>query len=722
MRKTSRLLALMFVAFMLLGSIQGQTITSDVDTNQPMGTQSDILSPAAYDSPNITASLSGTSLANGSTAPASLDIVLDMTSDFTSLNQTLFVEGVIVSGFDHVNISAFPSWQETLSSIDTTTLAEGMLNFTILFEYFAEKETVYLLYYVNNDAFDMSASLTTPANESLISGLVSINLNVVSDVDTLNLTVYVDGDIYSSVFVGTGDISAIVDTSTLIEGYDNFTLFFQYDVLATYFSYTMNLLYLVDNDGVPITIDHQSPANQTEVSGIFNLTLEIGSEYDPLEFTLFVDGVIHEYNKSSIGVKTQIVPINTTGLPEGPLNFTLFFYYNVTGEDASAVYTLVFDVNNHLPPTIVILSPAADSTVTGLTKLWLNISTTHPELYLNVTVDGKITEEYNATSIIAGAFNYTLNSSRYSNGHHILGITAYTGENASTTSYITLIFLDYVRLFVFSLENYDEISGEQVFTIRLETPFDNATLSMFIDGSQVTNLQNITAYPGTNSISFNTTSYSEGEHVVMFLGRDSSNHEWSTSLILVINNKGAPTIRYATTDAVMIGLASFTIDVESKWDELNVSIYIDNTVLANYNNVTVDVSSGTFTFTIDVGLYSKTEHTVRVLMTTPEGDTAEVDRVFGFASLQLDEIISMGILLGLALIIPLYRKKQGYSIRTVLIVDTIFAMVVVGAFLILGIITIPFLLWHVNMASIWAIGGTLVFTNWALPFVVEEPE
>jgi len=720
MRKTSRILALVFVAFMILGSFQGQTITSDVDTNQPMGTQSDNLSPAAYDSPNITASL--VSLANGSEVSGTFAITLNMGSDFTSLNLTLFVEGAIYTGYDHVNITASPSWTEVISSIDSTSLSEGMLNFTVLFEYFAEKETVYLLYYVNNDAFDVSATLTTPANESRISGLVSIDLNVVSDVNTLNLTLYVDGSIYSSVFVGTGNISVIVDTSTLIEGYDNFTFFFQYDLLATYFSYALNLLYIVDNDGVPITIDHLSPANQTEVKGTFNLTLLIGSEYSPLEFTLFVDGVIHEYNKSSIGIKMQIVSINTTGLPEGPLNFTLLFYYNVTGEDASAVYYLVFNVNNHLPPTIVILSPAADSTVTGLTNLWLNITTTHPELYLNITVDGKITKEFNATSIIAGAFNYTLNSSRYSNGHHVIGITAYTGENASTTSYINLIFLDYVRLFVFSLNNYDIIYGEEVFTIRLETPYENATLSMFIDGTPIADLQNITVYPGTNSVNFNTTSYFEGEHVLMFLGRDIFDHEWSTSLILVIDNKGTPILRYATRDAVMIGVASFTIDVESKWDYLNVTIYVDDMVLADYNNVTVNVSSGTFTFTINVGAYSKTEHTIRVLMTTPEGDTAEVSRVFGFARLQLDEIVSMGILLGLALIIPLYRKRQGYSIRTVLLVDAIFALVVVGAFIILGIVTLPFLLWHVNMASIWAIGGTLVFTNWAIPFVVEEPE
>ncbi|TFG99788.1 hypothetical protein E4H12_01505 [Candidatus Thorarchaeota archaeon] len=717
MRKTSRLLALMFVAFMILGSTQVQTIT---DTNQPMSTQLDILSPAGYDSPNITASL--VSLANGSTVSGTFDITLNMTSDFATLNLTLFVEGAIYPAYNDTPIAASTSWIEVISSIDSTTLSEGMLNFTVLFENLAEKETVYLLYYVDNDAFDLGVALYTPANGSEISGLVSIDLNVTADVNILNLTVFVDGVIYSSEFVGTGDISVIVDTSTLIEGYDNFTLFFQYDVLATYFAYIMHLVYLVDNDGVPITIDHQSPANQTEVSGVFDLYLEIGSEYEPLEFTLFIDGAIHQYNKSSLGIKSQIVSINTTEVLEGLRTFTLYFYYNVTGEDASATYILVFSVNNHDAPTIVLLAPTEDSTITGLTDLWLNITNTHPNLFLNVTVDGVNTEEFNGTAISGGAFNYTFNSSKYENGHHHIAIITYTGENVSASTEITLVFLDHVRVWISSFSSYEIISGVEEFRLRVETAYDNATASFYIDGDPISGLQNVIIYPGRNIFSFNTTLYTEGEHVIMILASDGFGHEWRTSMILIIDNKGAPSLRYATTDAVVIGVAAFTITVDSVWDELVVEIFVDDEIVPTYNNITVDVSSGSFTFTIDVSAYGKTEHKVRVVMTTPEGDTAEVERAFGFASLRVEEIVSLGILVGLALIIPLFRKKQGYSIKTVVLIDAVFAIVVVGAFLVLGISTIPFLLWHVNMASIWAIGGALVFTNWAIPFIVEEPE
>jgi len=138
-------------------------------------------------------------------------------------------------------------------------------------------------------------------------------------------------------------------------------------------------------------------------------------------------------------------------------------------------------------------------------------------------------------------------------------------------------------------------------------------------------------------------------------------------------------------------------------------------IVPDYDNITVDVSSGSFTFYIDVAAYSKTEHTVKIVMTTYEGDSTEIERIFGFASLRIEEIASLGILIGLALIFPLFRKKQGYSIKTVLLVDGVFAAVIIGAFMVLGITTVPFLFWHVNLASIWAIGGILVFTNWALP-------
>jgi hypothetical protein len=722
MRRTGRLLALIFVAFMIVGSTQVQIITPHSQDPQPMSMPTSILRTTGFDSPNMTALLS--SPANGSSVSGTFAINLDMTSDFATVNVTLFINGAIYPAYDHTNVPAGPSWTQVLT-IDSTTLSEGMLNFTVLFENLAEKETVFLLYFVDNQAPNFEVSLYTPANGSTISGLTSVDLNITSDYDVLNLTLLVDGEPlspYNPSLIGTGNVSVLVDTSNVLEGYDNITFYFQYDILATHFAYAYCLQYLVDNGGLPIAIDHLSPANQTEVTGVFNLTLLIGSEYEPLNFTLFVDGVIHypQFNNSPIGIKKQTISINTTILSEGALNFTLLFTYNVTGENARAVYKLIFIVNNHMAPVIEILAPSPDTTVTGLTPLWLNITCTHPELFLNITVDGMITQEYNRTAILPGADNYTINTSRYENGEHTIGITAFTGEGASASKSLALVFLDHVRVWISGLTNYESVSGTIEFGIRVQTPYENVTVSLYIDDQLAVEFNNVTLEPGYNAVTLNTTEFTDGEHNITVLAYDGFGHKWEFKMFIIIDNYGPPKLRFATTAAVTIGYAAFTVNVDSNWDKLNVTVFVDDVVVAPYENRTEDVSSGTYTFYINMGAYSKTEHTVRVVMITPEGEKGEVERVFGFASIRIEEIISFAILLGLAIVIPLYRRTKGSPLKPVLILDLVFALAAGGAFLILGINTIPFLVWHFNMASIWAIGGTFVFANWALPLLLEE--
>jgi hypothetical protein len=724
MKRTGRLLALIFVAFMILGSTQVQTISLYAQDTQTMSAPRNILRTAGFDSQNITASLS--SPANGTTVSGTFDIILDMTSDFATLNLTLFVDGVIYPAYDEVNVSAGPSWTQTIT-VDSTTLAEGMLNFTVLFEKLAEKESVYLLYFVDNIGPNFNVSLISPANRTKVSGIITVNLNITSDYSELNLTVFVDGkplSSYNPALIGTGVVGIPVDTSALIEGYDNFTFYFQYDVLATHFDYAMYIVYLIDNDGVPITIDHLSPANQTGVSGVFNLTLLIGSEYDPLNFTLYVDGIIHyaQFNNTHIGIKEQTISIDTLILPEGSLNFTLLFEYNVTGENARAVYHLVFVVNNHLAPSIIILAPAPDTTVTGLTAFWLNITSTHPQLYLNITVDGKITEEFNRTAILPGANNYSIDTSRYENGEHVIGITAYTGEGASTYKALNLLFLDYVRVWISGFANYEVISGIVQFRIRVMTPYDNITVSLYVDSQLANEFDNRTLPPGADTVSLDTTQFPDGVHNVTLLGYDAYGHKWEFKMVWEIDNFGPPVLRFLTTNAVTVGYAAFVVSVESDWHILNVSVFVDDVILPQYSNVSANVTSGTYTFHIDMGLYSKTEHTVKVIMVTPEGDSTEIERVYGFASIRIEEIISFAVLLGLAIIIPLYRKTKGAPLKPILILDAVFALVTGAAFLLLGINTIPFLEWHFNLASIWAIGGAFVFMNWAFPLLLEEPD
>jgi hypothetical protein len=706
---------------MFVGAAQTQMQSPfATQNNLSLITPTETLMVSGYDSPNITIAL--TSPSNGSSVSGIFDINVDITSDFGSLNLTLFIEGSIYSGYDHANTSIGAQ----AITVDSTTQPEGMLNFTLFFEYFTEKETYYLLYFVDNNAFNFEVSLYTPANGSTLNGVESIDLNVTHDYGNLNLTLLVDGVAYvpyTPQLIGSGDISIIVDTSLLWEGHDNFTFVFEYDVLATSFTYVFYLEYLVDNDGEPITIGHQAPAYGSDVSDVFNLTLLIGSEYDPLNFTLYIDGAIQsDFNNTLIGIKEQVIQVNVTGLAEGLLNFTLVFEYNVTGENAFASYFVEFVVNNHGPPNVVMISPDEFDTIHGVTDLWLNITSTYGEVYLNITVDGDLVPEFNATLVPIGDGNYSFNSGVYENGHHIVSIIVYTPEGESFTLNRELEFLDHIRLFVSGLGAYDEISGDANIPVRIESPYDNATLSLYIDGVLATDVNNVTVYVGLNTIRFNTTFFSEGEHNVTFKAYDSYGHVYSYTIILVIDNHGPPELRFSTTADVVVGYAEFVVNVDTDWTTLQASVYVDDILVSEYQNLTIDMSGGTFTFYINVGNYSKAEHVVRVVMLTPEGETAEVERVFGFASFRIEEIVSALVLFGIAMFIPIYRRKDGHPIKPVIILDLVFLGAVAGAFLVLGISTIPFITWHVNLASIFAIGSSLIFANWVWPFIAMGDE
>ncbi len=722
MNRTSKLFALLVVTMMFVGATQSQMQASFI-SHENLITPTKNIVFSVYDSPNIT--VVHNSPVNGSTQSGTFNINVNTTSDFGSLNLTLYVEGAIYSGYDHFNLTDGNNQDIT---VDSTTLAEGMLNFTLFFEFLAERESVYLLYYIDNNPLNFEFDLYSPANGTELSGVVSININATHAYEVLNLTVLIDGVAHASynpALIPSGDTNIIVDTSILWEGYDNFTLLFEYDVLATSFSTSIYLEYLIDNDGDPITIGHQSPAFGSEVSGSFDLVLLIGSEYQPLNLTLYVEGQIQEdFNKTSIGIREQTISVNTTGLLEGPQNFTLVFEYNVTGENARVEYYLEFTVNNHGKPGLVIISPAELETITGLADLWLNISSTYGygDVFLNVTVDGELVEEFSGYLVAIGADNYTLNSSRYENGNHLIEVTVYTTEGEQTTIARELVFLDYVRVFVSGLAGYDEVAGNAEINVRLDTPYDNATLSLYLDGVLAEDVANITLTPGLNTIRVNTTVFPEGETEFTFKAYDGYGHIWIYSMMLIVDNHGPPILRFVTTANVLVGIAEFVINVDTDWTTVSASVYVDDELLDDYVNVSIDVRDGTFTFYIDVGDYSKSEHIVKVVMFTIEGEKSEIERVFGFASIRIEEIASGLLLLGVALLIPLYRWRKGQPIKQVLIVDLVFFAVVAGGFLILGITTIAFLTWHINMASIWAIGSALVFANWVLPIVMMDEE
>lgn len=473
-------------------------------------------------------------------------------------------------------------------------------------------------------------------------------------------------------------------------------------------------------DSPNITIVLMTPANQSRVVGVFNMTLNITSVNGPLNLTSFVDSAIYPaYNQTLIGTGLQNVTIDTRTLREGNRNFTLLFETHAVQPVERESYYLVFLIDNHGAPGIVFLAPAQNGTFTGMDKLSLNITSDYAQVNLTVRVDGAIAKEFNSTLVAVGAADYVINGSRYDNGQHTVNATVRTEEGLKASVSRLLHFLDYVRFTITGLTTYSTVRGNQSIAVKIFTPFQNVTFSAYADDVLVPTVSNVTLPKGTSTFKINTTVYSEGNHNFTFKAYANNTYVWTYTMVLTVDNHGLPSVLFTPVHGdVVVGLATFTVRIDSDWPNVNLTVYVDNIPVPGLVNISA--TTGVYSFEFDVSGYAKWQHTVKVVVITPEGLKSQVEKKFGFASVRTEEIISIIVLFGLAAAIPIVRWRQGKPTRDVLIVDAVFALVVVLLFLALGVTTYALLAWHVNLASIWAIGVTLVFTNWVMPIVTES--
>ncbi|MHA2152882.1 MAG: hypothetical protein ACXAAQ_12960, partial [Candidatus Thorarchaeota archaeon] len=163
MNRTSKLFALLVVTMMFVGASQTH-MQASFASHETLIIPMENFVFTGYDSPNIT--VVHNSPVNGSTQTVDFNINVDITSDFGPLNLTLFIDDVVDS---NNNLTTIGTGNQDIA-VDVDVLPEGMLNFTLFFEYLAEKETVYLLYFIDNDGVDFEFALYTPANGSELSG------------------------------------------------------------------------------------------------------------------------------------------------------------------------------------------------------------------------------------------------------------------------------------------------------------------------------------------------------------------------------------------------------------------------------------------------------------------------------------------------------------------------------------------------------------------------
>ncbi len=466
-----------------------------------------------------------------------------------------------------------------------------------------------------------------------------------------------------------------------------------------------------------------SPTNHSvDIKGLLNITFEVHSTYSPLNLTVAVQGhYVSDYINRTINNGTVFVLINTTDYRDGQAlidNWFIDSYGHLTH-----VVVEVF-LNNHEAPQVEILGPAEGSRVTGLFNLTLNISSDYAQVNLSVYVDQKITPEYNVTVVPSGIYNAAINASRYSNGEHNVSVVVRTMEGLTDSNFTMLNFFDYIRFKITSNENYDIVSGIVNITLRVDAITDNNRAWLLVDNVTDPQVNGIHIGNGTQIISFDSTKYDDGRHTIQIFLHDSTVHKWNQTVILTFDNHHEPNATWVgPTYWVVSGQVTFQVQINSDYPRVNVTVYIDDEIIPAYNNT--EVSSGLFQFTIDTTQYSEAKHTIKVVITTPEGLEYTLTHEIAFSSLTIPEIVSFIVLIGIGLFLMFRRFRSGQPMKFVVWTSVFYAIFVAALMWSLGINTFEDLYWFINLASVWSIGLVFIFQIIAIGILesfIEKPE
>ncbi|MFX1368972.1 MAG: hypothetical protein ACFFAY_10265, partial [Promethearchaeota archaeon] len=484
MRMKTRILTLLLLTALVFGSVQTLP-TANLNSSKAQVNVSETLVPSGFASDNISINL--LSPVNGSGVSGVFNISLDITSDFGPLNLTLFIENAIYPAYNKTPIGAGTNWLQNVT-VNTGILSEGNLNFTLLMENETEneRESVYLVYFVDNVGPNLDMTLIDPTNGSVVTETLDLILSITSDFDFVNLTVLIEGTAYTGydgVLVPASAQVIHIDTLTLREGVLNFTIVFEYHVINVQETYVYYYEFLVDNDDQPITLYLLSPTNNTVVTGIFNLTVDLASDFGFANITVLVDGEILyiAYNRTYFADGVHILELDTTGLDEGSHLFAIEVDYNMTGEEILETYNYIFIVDNHGYPHVEFISPEENANFTGMDDFTLNITSDYAIVNLTIYVDGEIAEEYNNTMVSAGLDVYTINGSRYSNGYRTITANVTTEEGLTHITSRQFFFLDYVFFVIDDITNYNKISGIARIALIITTPFDSVNVTCTVD-------------------------------------------------------------------------------------------------------------------------------------------------------------------------------------------------------------------------------------------------
>ncbi len=381
-----------------------------------------------------------------------------------NLNYTLFINGV-------GNTTAATTGNNSATNV-TISFAEGRYNWTVNVTDDSSNTGTYGLYYFVYDNTNPAVSaLTTPANNSNVTG-VEFNFTATDNIDTtLNYTLYINQVINTTGQTTANNTAVNFTVSGLTnEGIYNWTVEVTDDASnAANFS---GMYYFKVDDTAPTIHNYTLPANNTWTSTAavtFNFTTTDNNDRN-LNYTLFVNGVS---NTTASTTGNNSATNVTISFADGRYNWSI----NATDDAGNAVTSLglyYFVVDSTNPAVSALNGPTNNSIVTGL--------------------------EFNftATDNIDTTLNYTL----YLN--QVINATGQTSANNTAVNF-TVYGLENEAIYNWTIEVMDDASNAANFSGLYYFRYDNTSpvvqnLTMPVNMSNVTNGNVVFNFTATDNI------------------------------------------------------------------------------------------------------------------------------------------------------------------------------------------------------------------------------
>lgn len=440
-------------------------------------------------------------LANNSQTSAVVNITVDNQSPTVSLTSPVngsFVEGVVnieANASDNIAVTKVEFYVDNnllgasttspyTASWDTSSLPSNSTQTLFAKAYdgvghISQSDTVSVTV---SDTTAPATSITSPLNDSDVSGLSTITAEASDDVEIDYVEIYVDGTLQGT--VSSAPYSVVWDTTSYPHNSLHQLHSKAYDVASN--STSSQIVTVKVLDVVSPTVNLTNPINGSSVSGIVNIAASASDTNGVQKVEFYVDSTLLGTSTSapySANWDTRLLDGNTSHTVEAKA-------YDTAGNTSTSSVTVTS--LDQKSPTVFIQNPLNNFTVSGISSITASASddvgVTKVEIYVDGLLQGTVISA--PYSVVWDTRGYSHNS-----GHTILA-KAYDGAgHITTSSIVTVTVTDVVNP-----------------TVNITSPLDgslvskNTNITITASASDLSGVQKVEFYVNNTLTCTDTTS------------------------------------------------------------------------------------------------------------------------------------------------------------------------------------------------------------------------